>query len=170
VAARDRQLISALQTLVMTMTSLRRFLKKSRGSAAIEFALVMPLMLMLLAAVIDWGHYMSTRVSIARAAMDGARAGAAALNDPATPVNEITQSAQTRTQTVLQGMGKACGSGCMITATACATGQGTSDCGAPPIPTVVVTVTYPYSPFFGFVPTPTNFREQFMMVQQGGAN
>lgn len=149
------------------MTPLRRFLKQSRGSAAIEFALVMPLMFMLLAAVIDWGHYMSTRVSIARATMDGARQGAATIDDPNTGANEIVSAARNRTLAVLTGMGKACGGGCTVVATACATGQGTpAACGSPPLPTIVVDVNYPYSPFFGFVPTPTNFHETFMMVQQ----
>jgi Flp pilus assembly protein TadG len=152
------------------MNSLRRIAGKSRGSAAIEFALVMPLLFMLLSAVVDWGHYMSVRVSIARATMDGARAGAASRDDLSTAGNEVQIAANARTLAVLQGMGRACGGGCNVTAVACAAGQAApADCQSPPIPTVVVTVTYPYTPFFGFVPTPGNFREQFMMAQQSGA-
>lgn len=150
------------------MHTLRTWTKKSRGSAAIEFALVLPVMFMLLAAVIDWGHYMSSRVSIARATMDGARAGAATPDDATTGVNETVTAARNRTLATLAGMNKTCGGGCTVTATACAALQGSpAVCQSPPIPTIAVVVDYPYSPFFGFVPTPAGFHEEFIMAQQG---
>jgi Flp pilus assembly protein TadG len=168
-ASSSRQLIDSTLQTENTMNAILRHVRKTRGSAAIEFALVMPLLFMLLSAVIDWGQYMSVRVSIARATMDGVRAGAAARDDASTGINEISQAANDRTLAVLAGMGKPCGGGCTVSALACNTGQAApADCQSPPIPTVVVTVNYPYRPFFGFVPTPPNFREQFMMAQQSG--
>ena len=137
-----------------------------RGSTAMEFALMLPLLFALLSAVIDWGYYMTVRVAIARATMDGVRAGAATKDDPATAQNEVANTAQTRTTDTLAGMGRACGAGCTVTATACAVGQVGAVCGAPPIPTIVVQITYPFSPFFGFVPTPPNFQDTFTMAQQ----
>jgi Flp pilus assembly protein TadG len=150
------------------MNTLRNLSRKSRGSAAIEFALILPIMFMLLSAVIDWGYYMSVRVSIARATMDGARAGAATPDDLATGPNETTVGARNRTLNVLAGMNRACGAGCTVTATSCVAGQGGPACQTPPIPTVVMQVTYPYTPFFGFVPSPGSFSETFIMAQQGG--
>lgn len=150
------------------MTRIHHFLRKSRGAAAIEFALTMPVLFLLLSAVVDWGYYMSTRVTIARTAMDGARAGAASRNDPSTGPDEIVVNAQARAAAVLLGMGKTCGGGCAITATHCAVNQGTpAACQTPPLQTIVVTVQYPYTPFFGWVATPVNLKESFMMVVEG---
>lgn len=135
-----------------------------RGNAAIEFALVLPLLFMLVSAVVDWGYYMTLRVTVARATMDGVRAGSALKDDPNTAANEVAVAAKQRTLDTLAGMGRACGS-CTVTAEACNVGQGGS-CGAPPVPAVVVTVNYPFTPFFGFVQTPPNITDSFTMANQ----
>ena len=59
-----------------TMNIIRR---SKRGSAAIEFALLSTVLFLFLSTVVDWGWYMTQRVSVARATMDGARVGAADL-------------------------------------------------------------------------------------------
>lgn len=62
----------------------RRPRNRERGAAAVEFALVAPLVLFLLFAIIGYGYMLSFRQAISQAAAEGARAAAvapAALSD-----------------------------------------------------------------------------------------
>ena len=47
-----------------------------RGSAAVELALVLPLLLLLLFGVIDFGRMLNTQITLTEAAREGARAAA----------------------------------------------------------------------------------------------
>jgi Flp pilus assembly protein TadG len=47
-----------------------------RGAAAVEFALVMPLLLLILFAIIDFGRMLNTQITLTEAAREGARAAA----------------------------------------------------------------------------------------------
>jgi Flp pilus assembly protein TadG len=49
--------------------------RRQRGAAAVEFALVFPLLLMLVLAAIDWGWYFFIDQLVTNAAREGARAG-----------------------------------------------------------------------------------------------
>ena len=53
---------------------------RRRGSYAVEFAVVSPLLLILASGVIDLGHYLVSADALVAAVSDGARAGA--LEDP----------------------------------------------------------------------------------------
>ncbi len=58
------------------MTSTRPIRRsRERGAAVVEFALVLPLLLMLVLGAIDWGWYFYTREVVTNAAREGARAG-----------------------------------------------------------------------------------------------
>lgn len=46
-----------------------------RGAAAVEFAIVLPLLLVIVMGTVDWGHYFFTRETVVHAAREGARAG-----------------------------------------------------------------------------------------------
>lgn len=142
---------------------------KRRGSAAIEFGLTLPMIVFLLAAVVDWGSYMSLRTSVARAAMDGARRGAAVMeDDTVTTGSLIVPAAETRAELILQEMGLTCTSpDCTVTGTYCAVGQASSNCGSPPLNTVLVTVSYAYNPLFGFVSVPTMITERSVFAIEG---
>ncbi len=48
---------------------------RRRGAAAIEFALVVPVLLLLLAGVIEWGWYLSREVAVIQAVREGALTG-----------------------------------------------------------------------------------------------
>ncbi|CAN5653365.1 pilus assembly protein [soil metagenome] len=54
----------------------RRRLRGDRGAAAVEFALVVPLLLVLLFGIISYGVMLSFRQSLSQAATEGARAAA----------------------------------------------------------------------------------------------
>ena len=57
----------------------------SRGAAAVEFALVAPLLLALLFGIVSYGYLLSFRQSLSQAATEGARAAAVAPTAPSTP-------------------------------------------------------------------------------------
>jgi Flp pilus assembly protein TadG len=48
---------------------------KPRGAAVVEFALVVPALLLVLLGTIDWGYYFFVREATVNAAREGARAG-----------------------------------------------------------------------------------------------
>jgi Flp pilus assembly protein TadG len=52
-----------------------RHSKRGRGQAMVEFALVIPMFLLILAAIIDFGFGFFDRMSVINAAREGARAG-----------------------------------------------------------------------------------------------
>jgi hypothetical protein len=136
-----------------------------RGASAIEFAMWLPILLMFISAVVDWGVYMTTRVTVARAVMEGTRFGAAVFEPTTVPAgSQIVPRARSRTVKLLQDMGITCAPpGCSINVTYCDTGQG-GPCQNPPFDGLVVEVTVPYRPFFDFVPTPDLIDEKFLMA------
>jgi Flp pilus assembly protein TadG len=52
-----------------------------RGAAAVEFALIMPILLLLVFGIISYGYMLSFRQAISQAAAEGARAAAVAQRD-----------------------------------------------------------------------------------------
>lgn len=51
---------------------------RSRGAVLVEFVLVLPLLILLLVAAIDWGWYFVLRENVVHAAREGARVGSVA--------------------------------------------------------------------------------------------
>jgi Flp pilus assembly protein TadG len=49
--------------------------RSPRGAAAVEFAIVLPLLLLVLLGTIDWGYYFFCREVVVNASREGARAG-----------------------------------------------------------------------------------------------
>lgn len=70
--------------------------RRSRGAAALEFALVLPLLLLLLLGTIEWGLFLVSQTALAHAVGEGARAAAAARpwldEDPLRFARETTRS------------------------------------------------------------------------------
>ena len=54
---------------------LPRLRSRSKGAAAVEFALILPLLLLLVLGAIDWGYYFFIDNIVVNAAREGARAG-----------------------------------------------------------------------------------------------
>jgi hypothetical protein len=142
-------------------------LGSKRGSAAIEFALLSVVMFLFLSTVVDWGWYMTQRVTVARAVMDGARVGAATFESSLVPDGSLTvPAADARTKDVLADLDMPCGDPyCTVTVTHCSINEG-GVCGSPPFGAIHVALTYDYVPFFGFIPTPPTLQSEFIMATE----
>lgn len=83
---------------------------RDRGAAAVEFALVLPLLLLLVFGVIDFGRLLHAQVTLTQAAREGGRLAALGVAD-----GDVTN------RTVFAATGL---SGVTVAVTACATGAG----------------------------------------------
>lgn len=66
---------------------------RSTGQALVEFAFVLPVLLLLMVAIVDFGIIFYTQMTVTNAAWEGARAGATIV-DPAQGDQEITGAVQ----------------------------------------------------------------------------
>lgn len=143
------------------MRRLGRGKARQRGAAAVEFALVLPFLLMMVLGTIDWGWYFFVREVVTNAAREGARAGAVATAANPTQAAEdiarnfITNFGLTGTPTVAANL-----SSPIIGATA--------------VTTMSVTVTYPVGSLTGFTSlsqyaslVPANVQAQAQMRREG---
>ena len=114
---------------------LDRIRRGTRGTAAIEFGLVLPLLLIVLVGIIDYGHIHFTRLTMTNAAREGARVGVTL------PAEQAQAAAIVAADSYLDRAG--------VEATVVATTPSDAD------PTVIVTITIDlFSPLIGLVPTP----------------
>lgn len=114
----------------------RRARRNSDGTAAIEFGLILPLLLIVLVGILDYGQIHFTRLTMTNAAREGARIGVTL------PESDAQAAAVAATQSYLTRAG--------VTAVVTATVPSQAS------PTVTVTVTIdPYTPLIGLVPTPS---------------
>ena len=67
--------------------------KKSSGQALVEFAFVLPILLLLMVAIIDFGILFYSQMAVSNAAWEGARAGATII-DPTQGDQEIIGAVQ----------------------------------------------------------------------------
>jgi Flp pilus assembly protein TadG len=65
------------------LTASRSRGERARGAAAVEFALVLPVLMLLCLGAIEWGFHFFQREIIVNAAREGARAGSIADTDAA---------------------------------------------------------------------------------------
>jgi hypothetical protein len=142
-------------------------ISSKRGSAAVEFALLSTVLFLFLSAVVDWGWFMTQRVSVARASMDGARVGAATYESTLVADGSLTvPAAEARTMEVLADLKMDClPDVCKVIVTHCNVGEG-GVCQSPPFEAIHVDLTYDYVPFFGFIPTPPTLHSEFIMATE----
>lgn len=97
---------------------------RDRGSVAVEFALLLPLLLLIVFGTIDFGRAINAQITLTQAAREGARL--ASFGDSSSVVTTGTKNAAT-------GL-----SNLTVTVTTCATGAGAGV-------DAVVTVSYPFT-------------------------
>jgi Flp pilus assembly protein TadG len=83
------------------------------GAAAVEFAIILPILLLIIAGIVDFGRAYFTQVTLTNAAREGARAAVVRVSPP---------EVQTRTQSALGPLV----AGTTIVAGACPTTGGTN--------------------------------------------
>ena len=71
------------------LKKIRHLTKKETGQALVEFALTLPVLLLLLCAIIDFGWFFSNQLSLSYCSREGARYGVVHAGD-ATAVQDIT--------------------------------------------------------------------------------
>jgi Flp pilus assembly protein TadG len=128
----------------------RRRSDRGRGQSLVEFALVVPLFLLLVAGMIDFGLGLNASITVTNAAREGARLGV--VTKLTTNESDFTTAVTTRVQSMLTGLA----SGATITVTCLRpTGSSPATCAFDTTPTspaaaatsgdsVVVGVSYDY--------------------------
>lgn len=127
-----------------------------QGAAALELALTLPLLLLLLSGIVDTARFLHLAQGVRAAAREGARAGAAVL-DPSGR-GEVEAVATLRARSALAAVEPACAAGCDVTAV-----------WAPRDGRAMVTVTAeaPWEPVVGLVPLlPPRARAEVTMLTQ----
>lgn len=130
-----------------------------RGAAALEFALTLPVLILVLGAVVELSLYISHFHQIQRASRDGARVGSITLEGATADGTQITAAAEAQAIDVLESAGLPCEANCKVKA------EWVEKDGWMFVEVVVV---YPYASFTSILPslsedTTATFR---MMTQQ----
>jgi Flp pilus assembly protein TadG len=76
------------------MRPVRWLRDRERGAAAVEFALVLPLLLTLVLGAIDWGWYFFVDQLVTNAAREGARAGSLLPPRPTSTASQAEDAAE----------------------------------------------------------------------------
>lgn len=76
--------------------------KRERGAAAVEFALLLPILLLIVFGIIDFGRMLNAQITLTEAAREGARAESLG-SDPDTRVQEASENLGTVTTEVSSG-------------------------------------------------------------------
>jgi len=125
--------------------------ERQRGSAAVEFALVLPLLLTVVFGMAEYGWIFYQQFNLAAAVRDGLRQGVT-VSQTATPDPRTT--AVQRAQANLQTVGIVPAS---VTLTA-------TYSGSTPTRTMTLSATMAYKKLVGFVPTPPSLQYAMTMM------
>jgi Flp pilus assembly protein TadG len=121
--------------------------RRSGGQSLVEFALVLPVFLLLLGGIIDFGFMFYSRITVINAAREGARSAVTAIDNP-TSIPSLVTSSVTASASGLVPADLSDTATCVgLTQVSCDFAAG----GKPdpqPGDAVMVTVTYTYHSFF----------------------
>ncbi|MFC7595434.1 TadE/TadG family type IV pilus assembly protein [Terrabacter sp. GCM10028922] len=67
--------------------------RTERGASAVEFAIVLPVLFLVIAGIVDFGRYFFTQIQLTNAAREGARAAVVLPSPAASDMTAITQRA-----------------------------------------------------------------------------
>jgi Flp pilus assembly protein TadG len=146
-----------LGSRIFATSPVRPASSKEKGQAMIEFALLLPVLLVLLLGIIEFGRAAYYAIEVADAARAGAQYGSQSLADAANPGN-ITAAAQNNAQ----DMGGALTVNAPQTACVCPGGgvAGSREAalaGCYPLVYLTVTTTYNFTPLFNYPGLPTTY-------------
>lgn len=132
-----------------------------RGAAALEAALVLPVLLLLFAGILDLSNYISTYHRVNRVARDAARVGSVTIEGDE-PTGELIKSeAEAHANLALDAAGLPCDGGCNIET------EWEVDANSQ-YAFVTVAIEYPYPGLTGLIPllTDIGIATHFAMVTQ----
>jgi hypothetical protein len=115
-------------------------MRARRGAAAVEFALCLPVILLVIAAIVDLTAYLELLQLTSRAARDGARIGSTFIEGDSPTGDGIEGAAREQAELLLEEAGRACATGCEVSAAWVRIDDAMF---------VRVTVAYPYEPIVG---------------------
>lgn len=127
-------------------------MRSRRGAHALEFALILPVIVAILGGIAEYGFVYSQQIWVVGVARDAARSAAA------TPQDWEPDPLQVAEQSVLSKLEAEQYNGTVYLDTRF---EGTS-----PDQLVVVEVAIPYQPIFGLVPTPERYGSSVVMRMQ----
>jgi Flp pilus assembly protein TadG len=79
--------------------------QRDRGAAAVEFALVLPILLLFLMGTIEWGWFFFTHQRVVNAAREGARAGTLLPPPPLSTNAQVAAAAEAAAGDYLEAVG-----------------------------------------------------------------
>jgi Flp pilus assembly protein TadG len=123
--------------------------RSRRGSRAVEFALILPVLLAFLFGIMDYGWFFSQQIAVSGAVRDGARSGST------TPQDEGADPVLAAEQAVARALSAAGFSGDVQLDVALE--------GAAPDQAIWVAASAPYNSLTGFVPVPEYVAAQLTM-------
>lgn len=126
--------------------------KPRRGSAALEFALCLPVLVTLVTALCDYGWYLGRKLEILDATRDAVRVGVSGASSP-------IPATTARLATALEWVGVPRGTAVVTATTRVDT---TLDATL-----LTVTVSVPFTPPFGLVPIPRTISTTLTMLVSG---
>lgn len=95
----------------MTMLSHHR---ARRGASALEFALVLPVLMTVFGAIVEISLYVSTMHRVSRIARDAARVGSVIIEGPDPTGDLIMEAAEDHAWLALEAGGVRCSNGCTV--------------------------------------------------------
>ncbi len=119
--------------------------RQRRGASAIEFGLVLPLLISVFGAIIELSRFISTTHRVSRIARDSARVGSVILEGADPTGDVLTAAAESHAWLAFDASGLACSGGCVVNAT----WLEDDDSG---FMVVRVDLTYPYVGLTGLMP------------------
>lgn len=129
---------------------------RRRGSSALEFALTLPIIIAVLAGILEYGWYLFQLSNVVHALRDGTRIG---VTVPSADETGSEARAEAHARAVMDGLGVPCtdGGGCVVNATIEPAGD---------ISTLRMSIEVDYTPIVGLLPTPSQLRGSFTMMMQ----
>ena len=131
-----------------------------KGASALEFALTLPVITVILAGILEYGWYLFQLSNVVHALRDGTRIG---VTVPLEDAEGPGARAEAHTRAVLDGLGVPCtdGGGCNVSATIAAADDAS---------VLTVSVEVDYDPIIGLLPAPSQLVGTFtMMLHAPGA-
>jgi Flp pilus assembly protein TadG len=119
--------------------------KRTRGQALVEFALVIPIFLLILSGILDFGNMLYSRMSVINATREGARAAVTAAD--ATTIPSVASGAARNSASGISGASLVISTNCIAIKTS-GSCSWASKSASQPGDAVSVTVTYSYHSFF----------------------